>query len=111
VIETGKGEGRIERIDFRVPKKWLNEKRVSKDAVVLAKFERGKWIELSTKILREDGVFVYYSAEVSQSSIFAIIAKVAVPKPMTPLQFLPLIIVGIAAFAVILWYRHRRLAK
>jgi len=58
-------------IKFKVDKIWLTQNAVDKNSVALYRFENS-WGTLTTTILSEDATTVYYSAETSGFSYFAI---------------------------------------
>jgi len=71
----------IIKIKFKVSKKWLNEKGIAREEIVLNHYKNNKWNELPTIIKGEDSEFVYYEAETSSLSYFAIAQT---SKPTTP---------------------------
>ncbi|MEM2121231.1 MAG: PGF-pre-PGF domain-containing protein [Candidatus Woesearchaeota archaeon] len=70
------------KIKFKVSKKWLNDKGISKEDIVLNHYKNNRWNELPTTITGEDSEFVYYEAETNSLSYFAI-AQTTKPKITT----------------------------
>ena len=71
-------------IRFKVEKSWLTDNKLSNNDISLAKWESGKWIELSTKLLKDDSDYVYYEAHTTSFSPFAIVGKPPVVPPPPP---------------------------
>ena len=59
-------------IEFKVDKKWLVETNTDKTTVRLCRWHEGEWEILPTKVEGEDSVYVYFSAECSGFSTYAI---------------------------------------
>ena len=59
-------------IEFKVEKKWLVETNTDKTTVRLCRWHEGEWEILPTKVEGEDSVYVYFSAECSGFSTYAI---------------------------------------
>lgn len=62
-------------IDFEIKKKWLDEKSISKEDIVLKKYAGSDWEELSTEFLKQKDEKYYFSSITSGFSIFAISVK------------------------------------
>ncbi len=62
-------------IRFQVTKKWLADNSIDKNTVSLQRWETSKWTGLGTKLLSEDSANVFYSAETTGFSIFAVIGE------------------------------------
>ncbi len=62
-------------ITFNVSKKWLMEKGIDKNEIVLMKYINGRWITLETKVISEDNNYVYYQAKTPSFSVYAIGTK------------------------------------
>jgi PGF-pre-PGF domain-containing protein len=62
-------------VDFKVEKTWLIANGFDKSTIVLNMYEGGKWVEVPVIITGEDSQFVYFNAEVSEYSTFAITGK------------------------------------
>ncbi len=58
-------------IKFRVPKIWLTQNSINKAKVILNRYGNG-WIALATRMLSEDDENVYYEADTSGFSVFAV---------------------------------------
>lgn len=59
-------------VDFKVEKTWLKANGLDSSAIVLNMYEGGKWIEVPITITGEDSQYIYFTAEVSKYSTFAI---------------------------------------
>lgn len=96
-METGAPE-QIESvvIEFKVPKLWMRVKNIDRTTVRLLRYQDGRWTELETREVGEDDNNVYFSAETSRFSVFAIAAQLPVPAAIE----LPLWIVIVAALAL-----------
>jgi PGF-pre-PGF domain-containing protein len=62
-------------VDFKVEKTWLKANGIDSSAIVLNMYEGGKWIEVPITITSEDSQYIYFTAEVSEYSTFAITSK------------------------------------
>lgn len=62
-------------VDFKVEKSWLVANGLDSSAIVLNMYESGKWIEVPITITSEDSQYIYFKAEVSEYSTFAITSK------------------------------------
>lgn len=62
------------KINFKVEKSWFVNKNLDKGSVILQRFENG-WNKLPTARVREDSSNIYYEAETSKFSYFAINAE------------------------------------
>ncbi|WP_235283033.1 PGF-pre-PGF domain-containing protein [Methanosarcina sp. 1.H.T.1A.1] len=62
-------------VDFKVEKTWLIENNLDGSAIILNMYEGGKWVEVPVTITGEDSQFIYFNAEVSEYSTFAITSK------------------------------------
>jgi len=67
-------------IKFKVEKSWLASKGFLPEEIVLKRF-KNSWEALSTKQLKTDSKYVYYQAETSGFSYFAITAEKKQPSP------------------------------
>jgi PGF-pre-PGF domain-containing protein len=71
-------------VDFKVEKTWLKANGLDTSAIVLNMYEGGKWIEVPITITSEDSQYIYFTAEVSEYSTFAITSKtITVDKTIT----------------------------
>ena len=68
-------------IEFKVEKKWLVETNTDKTSVKLCRWHEGEWEILPTKIEGEDSAYVYFSAECSGFSTYAITTEEVTPTP------------------------------
>lgn len=59
-------------VDFKVEKTWLKANGLDSSAIILNMYEGGKWIEVPITITSEDSQYIYFTAEVSEYSTFAI---------------------------------------
>jgi len=86
-IETGKAYAYIEisanvsdndlkevRINFQVPKNWIEANGLSEDSISLYRFA-GKWVRLETKKISSDPSFVHYQALSPGLSYYAIVGE------------------------------------
>ena len=62
-------------VDFKVEKSWLKANGLEKSSIVLNMYDNGKWAEVPITITSEDSTYVYFTAEVSEYSTFAITSK------------------------------------
>jgi PGF-pre-PGF domain-containing protein len=62
-------------VDFKVEKTWLKANGLEKSSITLNMYDNGKWVEVPITITREDSTYVYFTAEVSEYSTFAITSK------------------------------------
>lgn len=62
-------------VDFKVEKTWLIENNLDSSTIILNMYEGDRWIEVPVKITGEDSQYVYFTAEVSGYSTFAISSK------------------------------------
>ncbi|NYT20117.1 MAG: PGF-pre-PGF domain-containing protein [Methanosarcinales archaeon] len=69
------GDDKIEDavIGFRVSKEWLSENGIEASSIVLYRYSDGKWNQLSTINIDEDGEYIYFEAETPGFSPFAIV--------------------------------------
>ncbi|UGV40040.1 TIGR04279 domain-containing protein [Methanococcoides orientis] len=64
-------------IGFRVAKDWLTENGIDENSIALYHHSEGKWNDLNTEKVGEDGSYIYFEAETPGFSPFAIAADVA----------------------------------
>ncbi|GEM_PF-5589122 len=74
ILHSGLEEQNIEKaeINFKVDKRWLLDRGYDKLGIVLARYEKGEWTDLSTDFVKEDSDYYYYKAETPGFSYFAI---------------------------------------
>ncbi|MGV8141976.1 MAG: PGF-pre-PGF domain-containing protein [Candidatus Woesearchaeota archaeon] len=65
------------KIKFKVAKKWLEDKQVIEDKILLWRFD-GVWNEINTTIVKNDEDYVYYTADSPGLSLFAISTRAPV---------------------------------
>jgi len=74
---------------FKVEKSWLQDKKIDKSSITLNRYSDKKWSQLPVKVLKEDSKYLYFTAETTGFSFFAITGKavekekVAETKPST----------------------------
>jgi len=61
---------------FKVEKSWLQDKKVDQNSITLNRYSDKKWSQLPVKLLEEDNGYLYFTAETSGFSFFAITGKV-----------------------------------
>ncbi len=66
------------QVEFKVEKSWLTKNKLTAEGVVLYRYVEGKWTELKTIVGKDDGTYIYYSAETPGFSYFLIGEKVLV---------------------------------
>lgn len=59
-------------VDFKVEKKWLKANGLDESSIVLSMYDDGKWVEVPITLTSEDSQYIYFTAEVSKYSTFAI---------------------------------------
>jgi len=69
------------KITFQVEKTWINSNNVNRSTVALQRYGAGEWNKLPTYEVSEDAENVYYEAESSGLSIYAISAETVTPTP------------------------------
>lgn len=62
-------------VDFKVEKTWLIANGIDESSIVLNMYDNGKWREIPITITSEDSQYIYFTAEVSEYSTFAITSK------------------------------------
>jgi PGF-pre-PGF domain-containing protein len=60
---------------FKVEKSWVQDKKIDKSSVTLNMYSDKKWNQLSTSLSSEDDKYLYYTAQTSGFSSFAITGK------------------------------------
>lgn len=71
------------RMNFRVPKSWMEENNVEISGVKMLRFGSGEWEELETLLISEDSDSVSYVSITHGFSIFAIVGESkVVPQPV-----------------------------
>ncbi|MHC1754223.1 MAG: PGF-pre-PGF domain-containing protein [Methanosarcina sp.] len=62
-------------ICFKVEKAWMQENRIESSSIALNRYDDEKWEQLPVTILKEDNEFIYFTAESTGFSSFAITGK------------------------------------
>jgi PGF-pre-PGF domain-containing protein len=71
---------------FRVDKSWLQDKNIDQASITLSRCNDKKWSQLPTKLLKEDGKYLYFTAETPEFSFFAITGKAAEKEIVTEIK-------------------------
>lgn len=59
-------------VNFKVEKSWLSANGLDESSIVLNMYDNGKWVEVPITLTSEDSQYIYFTAEVSKYSTFAI---------------------------------------
>lgn len=62
-------------ICFKVEKAWMQENRIDSSSITQNRYSDEEWKQLPVAILKEDDEFIYFTAETTGFSFFAIIRK------------------------------------
>ncbi|MDD3247087.1 MAG: PGF-pre-PGF domain-containing protein [Methanosarcina sp.] len=62
-------------VNFKVEKTWLQANGLEKSSIVLNMYDNDKWVAVPITITGQDSTYVYFTAEVSEYSTFAITSK------------------------------------
>ena len=62
-------------VNFKVEKTWLQANSLDKSSIVLNMYDNDKWVAVPITITGQDSTYVYFTAEVSEYSTFAITSK------------------------------------
>jgi len=91
-------------ITFKVEKPWFKENNIDKKTVVLLRYYSNQWQKLTTTFKSEDEEYVYYEAETTGLSTFAIVGSTLTTKPSTsvPTQQIPWILIVIVTIVSII---------
>lgn len=107
VLETDKPSSDIDSatIKFKITQAWIQTNNIDKSTVKLLRYTDGKWQELATTKISEDATYVYYSAETTGFSAFAITGSQIEEKPTEMNWFIVLggVIVVVVLIIVILF--------
>jgi PGF-pre-PGF domain-containing protein len=72
-------------VNFKVEKTWLQANGLDKSSIVLNMYDNDEWIAVPITITGQDSTYVYFTAEVSEYSTFAITSKtITVDNTLTP---------------------------
>ena len=59
-------------VNFKVEKSWTQDKNIDKSSITLNRYNGQSWDQLQTSLSGEDDIYLYYTAQTSDFSIFAI---------------------------------------
>lgn len=94
------------KINFKVEKSWIEANDIDKEKVTLMRYKNGAWETLTTTYVSEDDTYVYYEAELSGFSTFAVVGeKIITIEPEeepSPIMTYALIIAAVVAAIIIL---------
>jgi PGF-pre-PGF domain-containing protein len=76
-------------IKFTVLKTWLQENGISMEDVVLMRYSNGRWDELSTRFMSDDGDSYSFEADTYGFSYFAVASKETAPAPAAVVEDTP----------------------
>ncbi|KKH50315.1 PGF-pre-PGF domain-containing protein [Methanosarcina sp. 1.H.A.2.2] len=62
-------------VNFKVEKTWLQANGLDKSSIVLNMYDNSEWVAVPITITGQDSTYVYFTAEVSEYSTFAITSK------------------------------------
>jgi len=68
---------------FKVEKTWLQDKKIDQSSITLNRYSDKKWSQLPVKCLKEDANYLYFTAETTGFSFFAIIGKAVEKEKVT----------------------------
>jgi PGF-pre-PGF domain-containing protein len=60
---------------FKVEKSWIQDKKIDQNSITLYRYSDKKWSQLPTKLLKQDNKYLYFTAQTSEFSFFAITGK------------------------------------
>ncbi len=99
----------ILKINFKVEKTWITSNKIDKQKVTLMRYHNGAWEALITSYLSEDDTYVYYEAELSGLSNFAVVGATIVieeePEGELPVLWIVLIIIVIIVIIIGLLFK------
>ncbi|MBI4440216.1 PGF-pre-PGF domain-containing protein [Candidatus Woesearchaeota archaeon] len=78
-------------IRFKITQQWLKDLGIAKEDVVLYRFVGGGWVALTTKTVKYDTMYVYYSAASPGFSYFAIGSSAVPPTVVPPSEEKPVV--------------------
>jgi len=119
------------KLKFSVSKTWLDSNNANKNTVALNRYSGGKWNKLVTRLVKEDGIDMYYEADTPGFSAFAITAEksTAAPAAAAPAAEAELaaatgakgtpkiseasgiVLLGVAAAIGLYWFKFRKMKK
>lgn len=102
VLETNKSSSDIRSatIEFKIIQVWIQTNKIDKSTVKLLRYTDDEWQELTTTKINEDDTYVYYSAETTGFSAFAIVGNQIEEKP-TELNWF-IILGGVVAVVILI---------
>jgi hypothetical protein len=71
---------------FKVDKSWLKNKNIDQASITLSRYSDKKWSQLPTKLLKEDDIYLYFTAETPEFSFFAITGKAGEKETVTEIK-------------------------
>jgi PGF-pre-PGF domain-containing protein len=100
-ITTNIGSENIESVEirFQVSRSWINQNGIDPNTIKLYKYQAGGWQALSTTKISDDALYVYYSAQTTSLSLFAVAGTAA---PVAPPPLPVMLYVGIILIIVII---------
>ncbi|MDI6642823.1 MAG: PGF-pre-PGF domain-containing protein [Candidatus Hodarchaeaceae archaeon] len=99
-------------IEFQVPQLWVRVNRIDKASIRLLRYQGGQWVELKTAKITEDENNVYFSAETTGFSFFAVTgAQLPTPPFVEPPPFWVIVVTAIALVAVLIAVVWRYLSR
>ncbi len=87
------------KIQFKVPKAWIANNRIDKNAIELGRFVSNRWVLLETSKIAEDSTDITYEADTPGFSVFAVVG----PPPPASMEGTAQLIVtaeGLSEFAL-----------
>ncbi|MBP2029483.1 PGF-pre-PGF domain-containing protein [Methanohalophilus levihalophilus] len=109
-------------IEFKVSWEWIKENNIDPTTIRLSRFHDGKWEDLPTTLMSDNGEILYFTAETPGFSIFSVVgdnmeeaADVEIPvaeEPVTPEEaedspdasgFTSFMAIGIVGFAFLMY--------
>jgi len=98
-------------INFWVLREWLSAQGVNEESVALLRYHAGEWEPLPSEKMGEDSTYVYYSAESSGFSVFAIVGKEEMPPSEVSWVLISGLVVIIAIIGIVVLSKRRRKIK
>jgi len=90
------------KINFKVGKTWITSNNIDKQKVSLLRYHDGAWETLTTTYLNEDGTYVYYEAQLSGTSTFAVVGEIIIVEEEEPAEELPVLWIVLIVILVII---------
>ncbi len=76
-------------ICFKVEKSWIQDKKIDQDSIKLNRYSDKKWEQLPVTLSDEDSKYLYFTADVSGYSFFAITGKTTATSGATETEIQP----------------------